>query len=140
MGVSAPHVNTCLAPASHGGDQAGKEGLGYGLPLFLENSPQFRQGDGGYAAVMDPALQLVPDVFDGRQIRRDRWPGQDVDLGFLQVVAHNEGAMCWGIVMLKNDSRPMFIHKWDHVLLDYFVPVPSTIEIALDEHKVSPVT
>ena len=65
--------------------------------------------------------------------------GQGDELGQLQEVAHNESTMCGGIVMLQNHSWLMLVHKWVHVLLNYFVPASSTIEIAINEHKVSPV-
>ena len=51
------------------------------------------------------ALQQVPDVLNGIDIRALRWPWQNTDIPVLQETTHRTSSMAGGIVMLEGHVR-----------------------------------
>ncbi|XP_038568377.1 mannosyl-oligosaccharide 1,2-alpha-mannosidase IA-like [Micropterus salmoides] len=98
---------------------------------------KFLDISGGNGPSPHPAIQQVPDVLNGIEIRALRWPWQNTDIAVMQKLTHRTSSMAGGIVLLEDHLR-MSMHKGYHMREEDVFPVPQGIEIACNDNKLSP--
>jgi hypothetical protein len=82
------------------------------------------------------ALEMVPDVLNGIEIRALHWPWQKTDISVLQEITHRMRSIAGGIVMLEGHVR-MSLHEEYHMREEDVFPVTHLVEIACNDNKFS---
>ena len=126
--VTTVGPNACCYSPPHGICETANDVIVYVLPFNKE----------GMSHVIDivdlmiiayPTPKLVPHVFYGVLVGRNRRPRQDVDAVLSQKLCRNTSCVGPRVVLLQNHSRTPILHKWEEIV-PQDVHIPYCIKVA----------
>ena len=80
-----------------------------GVPLFNEDQPQVCQCSAISHSMPDRPAELIPQVFDGIEVRAARWPFHPLNALIPQVLVDDPCSMRTSVVILEDGIRSMVL-------------------------------